>query len=81
MEQLEGEQFAIVPRLSWLAPMKANDVEVITRGGLRAALLAHFALSPAPLMLASVREVDGWAVEMARGFIVPDDCLAQAAAR
>lgn len=79
---LPGEQFVIVPRLQWLAPFK-GEVGVTTscRAGLPQALAQHVALAPGPLMLAGVREEHGALVETERGFVVPDDWPAQAAAR
>ena len=79
---LAGERFVIMPRLSWLAPLKvAADTESFSRAELPAALASRFAAVPAPLLLAVVEEEGVWLNETARGFIVPDDWPQQAAAR
>lgn len=68
-------QYAIMPRLQWLAPLK-------TRTGIdRAELLAAVTGQPAPLMIAALRKEGEWLVEESRGFVVPDDWRAQAAQR
>lgn len=82
LEQCGGERYLIMPRLHWLAPLKAPlDTPALTHGELLALLCAQFAEAPAPVMVAAVEEQGGWLVERRRGFIVPDDWRAQAAAR
>jgi hypothetical protein len=49
--------------------------------GLHAAVLERFALEMSPVMAATVEERDGWLVEVARGFIAPNDWRERAAAR
>lgn len=80
---LEGERFMLMPRLEWLAPMKAPlaTAPVLDRAELRQALERHMATVAAPQMVAVVAPQDGWWVERTRGFVVPDDWRAQAAAR
>lgn len=78
---LPGAAFVIMPRLLWLAPLKAADLPVLDRAQLHAELTARLAAAAAPVMVAEVAQRDGWAVESRRGFIVPDDWLAQAGAR
>ena len=79
---LRGERFVILPRLQWLAPLKvAAGVDLPGRAALQALLAGRFAAAPAPVLVAAVVEQDGWLIEQERGFIVPDDWLAQAAAR
>ena len=74
---LPGQQYAIMPRLQWLAPLK-----IPADAGLhRDALLAAAAGQPAPFMVAALRKSGEWLVEESRGFIVPDDWRAQAAQR
>lgn len=53
----------------------------LTAAGLHAAVLERFALEMSPVMAATVEERDGWLVEVARGFIAPDDWRERAAAR
>jgi uncharacterized protein len=81
VEGLAGERWVIVPRLQWLAPVKmAVDTTTLSRAALRQELAARFALAPAPLLVACVREENGWWLESRRGFIVPDDWPERAAA-
>lgn len=84
-EQIGGlacERWMIVPRLQWLAPLKAKaGVPVLNRAGLEGQLAARFADSPVPLLVAAVREENGWLLETERGFIVPDDWPRRAAAK
>ena len=83
-EQLAGlacGRWMIVPRLQWLAPLKARaGAPAFSRAGLEGQLAALFANSPAPLLVAAVREENGWLLETERGFIVPDDWPLRAAA-
>lgn len=53
----------------------------LAAAGLHAAVLERFALELSPVMAATVEERDGWLVEVARGFIAPDDWHERAAAR
>ena len=81
-EKLEGERFIIMPRLDWLAPLKAPlSSSAMTKPELLAALRDQMAQLSAPIMVAAMREEQGWLVEARRGFIVPDDWRAQAAQR
>jgi hypothetical protein len=83
-EQHPGERFMVMPRLQWLAPLKARASGVpppASRGGLAALLAEKFAADPSPVMVAVVREEDGWLLEQARAFIVRDDWPARAALR
>ncbi|MES2263162.1 MAG: DUF1853 family protein [Pseudomonadota bacterium] len=48
---------------------------------LAALLRSRFELDAAPVMVASVRELGGWLVEVERGFLVVDDWRTQAAER
>ncbi|MBB3221795.1 DUF1853 family protein [Pseudoduganella umbonata] len=78
------ERFVVMPRLQWLAPLKARTADApqpSSRGGLAAMLAEKFAADPSPAMVATVREEDGWLLEQARAFIVRDDWPARAALR
>jgi len=82
LEQCAGERFIVMPRLHWLAPLKAPlATPALALDELVPLLRDQFDHAPAPVMVAAVREQDGWWVEQRRGFIVPDDWHAQAAAR
>jgi hypothetical protein len=79
-----GERFVVMPRLQWLAPLKlaaGTGTQPSGRGGLAAVLAEKFAADPSPVMVASVREENGWLLEQARAFIVRDDWPARAALR
>ncbi|PWF49380.1 DUF1853 family protein [Massilia glaciei] len=79
---LEGERFVVLPRLEWLAPYRTDDAAAtLGPAQLQAAVAEQFALSPAPLLVASVRAQAGGLVEAERGFVVPNDWRARAVAR
>lgn len=79
---LAGERFILMPRLDWLAPLKApRTAATLDQPELLALLARQMEALPAPVMVAVVEERDGWLVERERGFVVPDDWRAQAAAR
>ena len=75
--QVPGGRHVILPKLQWLAPFKGRDVEVFDMVSLQARL----ADEAQPVLVAAVEQVDGWEVETARGFVVPDDWTQQAVAR
>lgn len=82
VDGLAGDRFVVMPRLQWLAPLKvAAGAAVLSRAMLRQTLEAQFETAPAAVMVALVREEQGWEVEQERGFIVPDDWSEQAAER
>nr|WP_038493625.1 DUF1853 family protein [Janthinobacterium agaricidamnosum] len=74
---LSFERFIVMPKLLWLAPLKLTQGQVLSRQELQ----AHLAGAAAPVMVAAVMQHDGWEVEAARGFVVPDDWQRQAAER
>jgi hypothetical protein len=80
--QLDGAHYVLMPRLDWLAPLKLPAAHgALAPHELQTALRDQMAAIPAPVMVAEVEEVSGWLVERRRGFVVPDDWHAQAAAR
>jgi hypothetical protein len=76
-------RYVIVPRMLWLAPVKAacGSLAVFDGAQLQAAIAERFAAERAPLLVAAVDEAAGWLVEHRRGFIVPDDWAARAVAQ
>jgi hypothetical protein len=74
---LPDQQYAIMPRLQWLAPLKLPA----GAGMQRADLLATLQEQPAPVMIAALQDKGEWLVEERRGFVVPDGWRAQAAQR
>ena len=75
--QVQGGRYVILPKLQWLAPFKGRDVDVFDAAGLQATL----ADAMQAVLVAAVDHADGWEVETARGFVVPDDWQSQAAER
>ncbi|MYM33182.1 DUF1853 family protein [Duganella sp. FT94W] len=76
---LPDQQYAIMPRLQWLAPLKLADDANASMP--LAELLAELPAHTAPVMIAALRRQGAWLVEERRGFIVPDGWRAQAAQR
>lgn len=89
-----GEQFIVMPRLQWLAPLRtpaardSGSAAVVpatpaplARAALFDVLAEKFATDPGPVLVATVREEGGWLEEVERGFVVPDDWRARAQAR
>ncbi len=83
-----GARFVVMPRLHWLAPLKVRAGDALAampaplpRGELAALLAKKFDVDPSPVMVATIREEDGWLLEEARAFIVRDEWPAQAALR
>jgi uncharacterized protein len=73
LETLPCERYALLPRLSWLAPAKVEVRESLSRGALQDALAGYFRDNSTPV-LAALLAVDGKvALEVDRGFIAPDD--------
>ncbi len=81
--------FCVLPRLSWLAPARVPLCESLSRNAMAEWLVGHFAQDAMPVMVALLRKEAGtgnsddqpMALEMARGFIVPDDWRARAGDR
>ncbi|GGC25040.1 DUF1853 family protein [Pseudoduganella buxea] len=87
-----GEQFVVMPRLQWLAPLQvpaqpgadgamAPTPPPLTRDALAALLRHKFETDRAPVMVAAVRREGDWLVEQSRAFVVPDEWPALAAQR
>lgn len=74
------EHFAVLPKLAWLAPLRAEFASgTMDKAQLRRTLADGFAASGTPVLVAIVRWHDGVLVEVERGFIVPGDWRARAA--
>lgn len=88
-DQVEGECFMVLPRLSWLAPAQVPMHAGMRRDVMARWLEEHFSADAMPVMVASLQaegtDADARAVpmgrEVARGFIVPDDWRARAGDR
>ena len=87
--EVKGSCFAVLPRLSWLAPARLSMRDGLDRNAMAAWLTAHFSSDAMPVMVALLQpEVGDHAsgatvigLEMARGFIVPNDWRARAGDR
>jgi hypothetical protein len=74
LDDLAADRFLVLPKLQWLAPFQAQSATwMLDRAQLKEALAAQFAETGQPVLVALVREEPGHIVEVARGFIVPDD--------
>ena len=71
-ELASAPRYALLPRLSWLAPALLPAEETLDRGELEAKVNAHFETDNMPLMVALLRIDGAQALEVERGFIVPD---------
>lgn len=80
-ELAPAPRYALLPRLSWLAPALLPASETLDRGELEAKVNAHFATDTMPLLVALLRMDGLHALEVKRGFIVPDGWRERAGAR
>lgn len=78
---LDGNRFAILPRLHWLAPARLPLQETMSRQQLLDHLADHFTGDTMPVMVAQMREDGDHAVEWNRGFVVTDDWQTRAGQR
>lgn len=79
--ELVAQCFMLLPRLLWLAPLQVSPEQTLGKAAMMAALTAHFALDPMPVLVSLLQVVDGVAQETSRGFIVPDDWRERAGQR
>ena len=77
---LPGVHYRILPRLSWRAPARAPVKACVDKAELMALLEAHFKVDTLPVMVATMAQQDDAAVEVERGFIVPNDWHRRASA-
>lgn len=75
LDTIPGEHFLILPKLEWLAPLRAPSADTMDRPQLAATL----ATAITPLLVAILRPHDGTFEEADRGFIVPNDWRTRAA--
>lgn len=81
LDRVEGEGYAILPRLNWLAPASLPVEQVMDKQALQRTLADYFSRDTMPVMVALLDATDGMAVESSRGFVVPDDWQTRAAYR
>ena len=68
-----GDDCAILPRLSWLAPARLSTAEGMQRNELRNLLTTRFNGDPMPVMVATFNKHSNELFEVDRGFVVPND--------
>jgi hypothetical protein len=66
-------RYAVLSRLDWLAPARMDVGNTLNGAQLADAVLHQFALTDAPAMVAICRVEGDVALEVSRGFVVPDD--------
>jgi hypothetical protein len=81
LDELPEQRYVVLPRLSWLAPAKAATGHSLNKQSLQVLLEAHFAHDTMPLLVAIVEPQGDFALEIRRGFIVPDDWRSRAGQR
>jgi hypothetical protein len=81
LDTVPGERFAILPRLSWLAPVKIDWERTSSRQSLQETLNSYFSHDKMPVLVAIMGLEGDFAVETDRGFIVPDDWRTRAGLR
>lgn len=77
----QAQCYAVLPRLSWLAPARVAATETLGRVELRAMLDKLFANDSMPVLIALLRIENGVAYEIERGFVVPNGWRARAVKR
>lgn len=73
LDLVPGLRWAVLPRMLWLAPAKFAVGQSVDRDVLMQTLAAHFARDSMPVMVVLLEESGGFAREVRRGFVVPDD--------
>ncbi|HZW12502.1 MAG TPA: DUF1853 family protein [Noviherbaspirillum sp.] len=77
----ETGRYAVLPRLSWLAPAKTSIENTLDSADLNLLLASHFEQHRTPVLIAIVEPDGKDMLEMDRGFIVPDDWRSRAESR
>jgi hypothetical protein len=78
LDAMEHGRFLVLPRLRWLAPARAALSACMGREALATALREHFSHDSVPVMIALMEQDGVHAVEVERGFVVPDDWAGRA---
>lgn len=74
-------RYTVLTRLDWLAPARLPESDTVDAARLLTSIDVQFALSDAPVMIAACRVEAGVALEVKRGFVVPDDWHQRAIAK
>ena len=80
-ELAPAPRYAVLPRLSWLAPASLPPADTLERGELERKINAYFETDSMPLMVALLNGDGGQALEFDRGFIVPEGWRERAAGK
>jgi uncharacterized protein len=78
---IDAESYAVLPRLSWLAPARLQPEEGMNREALGEWLARHFEESSTPVLVALLQREGEFLLEADRGFVVPDDWRSRAEIR
>ncbi|MDQ7969222.1 MAG: DUF1853 family protein [Oxalicibacterium faecigallinarum] len=78
---IDGMRFAVLHRLAWLAPARMSLDHVLSADAMADMLQAHFVDETMPVMVALMEVSGEEALEVERGFIVPDDWRTRAGQR
>jgi hypothetical protein len=81
LDSLQAPRYAVLPRLSWLAPAKVAIADSLDWQALHDALTSHFEQDTMPVMIALLDAQGDVGLEMDRGFVVPDDWRQRAGQR
>lgn len=80
IDDIAGDEFLLLPKLQWLAPLRAHPATpLMNRPQLHTTLADQFASSSTPVLVATMRRHDDFIEEVDRGFIVPTDWHSRAA--
>ncbi len=79
--RIDMEYAVILPRLSWLAPAQLAMQDALHQDTLHAMLIEHFAQDSMPVLVATLQSRGDTAIEVERGFIVPNDWRTRAGER
>jgi hypothetical protein len=81
LDAMDSARYIVLARLSWLAPAKTDFAQSLNRQALHKMLAAHFDNDSMPVLVAIVERQGDHAVEIDRGFIVPEDWRTRAGER
>lgn len=81
IEPMAAERYAVLPRLQWLAPAKLGLEQTMDKQSLQQMLSAHFVHDTMPVLVVLLEVKGDVALELSRGFIVPDDWRTRAGQR
>jgi hypothetical protein len=73
LSAIDGDKFAVLSRLNWLAPAKLGLENSTSQNQLNLRLTQQFLTDSRPVLIAQLVERDGYLLESERIFVVPDD--------